>query len=314
MEVLSLPVFAALMTWVRPLWVVAVGTVGAAILFWIICWILEALAPRVYAIARTAAKESLSQPLAYVLIALGITAIVLFPFIPYNTFGEDIKMLKAEGLTLIKVLAVILAVWTASVSISEEVEGRTALTLLSKPISRWKLVIGKFLGVMAPVVLLFLILSPLFLASVSYKVVYDARESALPEPRSVDCLNEMLQTVPGLVLVFLEAIILASIAVAISTRLPMLPNLVICFTIYVVGHLTPLILNSAVGRFPIVGFVGNLIAAVFPVLGHLSVETAISTGRAVPPIYLATASLYTLLYCLLAMTVALLLFEDRDLA
>ncbi len=106
----------------------------------------------------------------------------------------------------------------------------------------------------------------------------------MPEPRSADCLKEMVQTVPGLVLVFLEAIILASIAVAISTRLPMLPNLIICFTIYVVGHLTPFILNSAVGRFPIVGFVGNLIAAVFPVLGATSsVETAVSTGRVVPP-------------------------------
>lgn len=307
-------VTAALMTWVRPLWVVALGTLAVAAAFWIICWILQALTPRVYAIARAAAKEALSQPLAYVLIALGITAILIFPFIPYNTFGEDIKMLKAEGLTLIKVLAVILAVWTASVSISEEVEGRTALTLLSKPISRWKLVVGKFLGVIGPVVVMFLILSPLFLGSVSYKVVYDAREAAMPEPRSADCLKEMVQTVPGLVLVFLEAIILASIAVAISTRLPMLPNLIICFTIYVVGHLTPLILNSAVGRFPIVGFVGNLIAAVFPVLGHLSVETAVSTGRVVPPVYLATAGLYALLYCGLAMIVAVLLFEDRDLA
>lgn len=314
MVAIAVPCPAALMTWVRPLWVVAVGTAAVAVIFWVICWILQLLMPRVYAIARTAAKEALSQPLAYVLIAIGVTAIIIFPFIPYNTFGEDIKMLKAEGLTLIKVLAVILAVWTASVSISEEVEGRTALTLLSKPISRWKLVIGKFLGVIGPVVLMFLILSPLFLGSVSYKVVYDARENALPEPRSADCLNEMIQTVPGLVLVFLEAVILASIAVAISTRLPMLPNLIICFTIYVVGHLTPLILNSAVGRFPIVGFVGNLIAAVFPVLGHLSIETAISTGRAVPAIYLAAAAGYTLLYCLLALVVALLLFEDRDLA
>ncbi len=310
----SLIVLAALLTWVRPLWVVAVGTAGIAVAFWLICWLLQQFTPRVYAIARTAAKEALSQPLAYVLIAIGVTAIFLFPFIPYNTFGEDIKMLKAEGLTLIKVLAVILAVWTASVSISEEVEGRTALTLLSKPIARWKLVVGKFLGVIGPVVLMFLILSPLFLGSVSYKVVYDARENALPEPRSIDCLNEMIQTVPGLILVFLEAVILASIAVAISTRLPMLPNLIICFTIYVVGHLTPLILNSAVGRFPIVGFVGNLIAAVFPVLGHLSIETAISTGRAIPPTYLLMAGVYTLLYCFLAMVVALLLFEDRDLA
>ncbi len=64
-------VTAALMTWVRPLWVVALGTLAVAAAFWIICWILQALTPRVYAIARAAAKEALSQPLAYVLIALG---------------------------------------------------------------------------------------------------------------------------------------------------------------------------------------------------------------------------------------------------
>ncbi len=305
---------AALLTWVRPLWLVVAGTLALFAVFWIICWVIQAVAPRIYAIARTAAKESLAQPLFYVLLAVGISAIIIFPFIPYNTFGEDLKMLKAEGLTLLKVLAVILAVWTASVSISEEIEGRTALTLLSKPIARWMLVVGKFLGVIGPVVLVFLILSPLFLASVSYKVVYDARETAAPEPKSSDCQREIVQTVPGLVLVFLEAVILASIAVAISTRLPMLPNLLICATIYIVGHMVPLLLNSALGRFAIVGFVSNLIAAVLPVLGHLSVETAISTGRVVPMEYLGVAVLYTSLYCLVAMILALLLFEDRDLA
>ena len=138
--------------------------------------------------------------------------------------------------------------------------------------------------------------------------------TAAPEPKSSDCQREIVQTVPGLVLVFLEAVILASIAVAISTRLPMLPNLLICATIYIVGHMVPLLLNSALGRFAIVGFVSNLIAAVLPVLGHLSVETAISTGRVVPMEYLGVAVLYTSLYCLVAMILALLLFEDRDLA
>ena len=62
--------------------------------------LLDLLAPKVAAIARTTAKEALSQPLFYVLLAIGIFAILVFPFVPYNTFGEDIKMLKAEGLTL----------------------------------------------------------------------------------------------------------------------------------------------------------------------------------------------------------------------
>ena len=77
---------------------------------------------------------------------------MIFPFVPYNTFGEDVKMLKAEDLTLIKVLAIVLALWTASVSIADEIEGRTALTVLSKPISRRQFILGKYVGILVPVV------------------------------------------------------------------------------------------------------------------------------------------------------------------
>ncbi len=302
------------MTWLRPLWIVVVGALGAVVGFWLLCWLLQLAMPRVYAVARTAAKESLSQPLFYVLTAIGIFALLIFPFVPYNTFGEDLKMLKAEGLTLIKVLAVILAVWTASVSIADEIEGRTALTMLSKPLTRAKMIVGKFLGVIAPVVIVYLVLGSLFLCTVSYKVVYDAREGALPEPKSIQCQQEMIQTVPGLALSFMEAVVLASISVAISTRLPMMANLIICASIYVLGHLVPLLVESALGQFAIVGFVSQLLAAVLPVLGAFSIETAISTGQQVPSIYLLGCVAYCALYSLLAMMVALLLFEDRDLA
>jgi len=310
----NLVLFGATITWIKPLWIVGVGAAAAVAGLVVLSLFLQLVASKVVAIARTTAKEALSQPLFYVLLVIGVFAIILFPFIPYNTFGEDIKMLKAEGLTLIKILAIILAVWTASVSIAEEIEGRTALTLLSKPIGRRQLILGKFLGVIAPVAILFIILGALFLSSVSYKVVYDARESSMPEPEPQQCQEEMVQIVPGLALSFMEAVVLASISVAISTRLPMLANLVICVSIYVLGHLVPLLVESALGQFAIVGFVGRFLAAVLPVLGHFGMETAISTGQQVPPIYLAATACYCVLYSAAAMLLALLLFEDRDLA
>ena len=101
---------------------------------------------------------------------------------PYNTFGEDVKMLKDEDMTLIKVLAIVLALWTASVSIADEIEGRTALTVLSKPIGRRQFIVGKFLGILGPVAILFFVLGAIFLATVSYKVSYDARESSHARP------------------------------------------------------------------------------------------------------------------------------------
>jgi ABC-type transport system involved in multi-copper enzyme maturation permease subunit len=252
--------------------------------------------------------------LFYVLLTIGVFGLILFPFVPYNTLGEDIKMVKDEGLTLIMVLSILMALWTASLSIAEEIEGRTALTLLSKPVGRRQFILGKFLGILVPLAIMFLVLGALFLASVSFKVVYDARESSLSEPTLADCQREMLQIAPGLLLGFMEAIVLTAISVAISTRLPMLANLIICASIYVLGHLVPVLADSAAGQIEFVRFVANLLAAILPVLDHFNISAGISAGQPVPGEYLAWAGLYCLIYTAVAMLLALLLFEDRDLA
>ena len=238
--------------------------------------------PKVAAIAATTSKESMGQPLFPVAIGLGAFAILLFVIIPYNTFGEDVKMFKDSGLTSVMLLAILVAVWSASVSVADEIEGRTALTLLSKPVRRQQFILGKFLGILWPVVLLFVLLGVWLLFCIPYKVVYDAREVAKLEPTWQVCYWEMIGTVPGLVLAFFEAVILASISVAISTKLPMLPNLIICTAIYVLGHLVPTLVNSSVGKFEIVQFVGQLIAIVLPVLDHLNIQASIAAGTPVP--------------------------------
>jgi ABC-type transport system involved in multi-copper enzyme maturation permease subunit len=270
--------------------------------------------PKVAAIALTTAKEATAQPLFYVTLAMGVFSLLAFIFIPYYTFGEDVKMLKDSGLTLIMVLAMIVAVWSASVSVSEEVEGRTALTVLSKPVQRRQFILGKLLGILGPVVVLFIVLGLLFLITVSFKVVYDSREVAKTEPNWQACYLEMIRTVPGLVLAFLETVVLASISVAISTRLPMLANLLVCASIYVLGHLVPMLVNSSVGKFEIVRFVGQFIATVLPVMDHFNIQAAVAAGAAVPLGYLGMALVYCLLYSSIAVLLGLAMFEDRDLA
>jgi len=301
-------------TWLKPLWLVGVGVIIALTFFALVVAMLNWIAPKLTAIARTTAKEAASQPLFYVILTIGVFGLIFFPFVPYNTFGEDVKMLKDTGLTLILILTIVLALWTASVSIADEIEGRTALTLLSKPISRRQFILGKFLGIIGPVVILFIVFGAIFLASVSFKVVYDARESSKGDPTWQECQQEMLQIAPGLALAFMETVVLTSISVAISTRLPMMANLIICAAVYVLGHLVPMLANSALGQIEQVGFVAGLLAAVLPVLEHFNIYTAIATGQEVPLSYLGLAGIYCLLYSGLAMLVALLLFEDRDLA
>ncbi|MCG8585510.1 MAG: ABC transporter permease, partial [Pirellulales bacterium] len=146
------------------------------------------------------------------------------------------------------------------------------------------------------------------------KVVYDARESAKPSPMWQLCNAEMIQTIPGLVLAFFEAVVLAAISIAISTRLGMLPNLIIISSIYILGHLMPPLVQSSVGSFPVVAFMGQLIATILPVLNHFDVQAAVAGGRHVPWDYVGFAFLYAVIYCAIAMLAALALFEDRDVA
>ena len=269
---------------------------------------------RIAAVASATTKEAIGQPIFAVALIVGVVLLLAFIVIPYNTFGEDVKMLKDSGLTLIKVLALLVVVWTASVSVAEEIEGRTALTVLSKPLTRTQFILGKFAGLVLVALLVFMILGTVLLATTSLKVVYDAREGSKLDPIWRDCADEMITVVPGLVLSLLETILLAAVSLAVSTRLGIVPNLIICFTVYVLGHLVPLIVQSSVGKFAIVRFVGQLFATLLPVLEHFTIEAAVVGGVPVPWSYLGWAALYAALYSTVALLVALVLFQDRDLA
>src|SRR5215472_15674246 len=87
-------------------------------------------------------------------------------------------MYKDTGLTTISFAGLLLALLTASSTVAEEIDGKTAITLLSKPINRRQFIVGKFLGILLGVLALFALLGTLFALGVWYKVAYDLREAS----------------------------------------------------------------------------------------------------------------------------------------
>jgi ABC-type transport system involved in multi-copper enzyme maturation permease subunit len=305
-------------TYLEVYWIPVIAL--AVALFFIGFMCASALAPKVSAIALATFKTEIGQPLFLLVLILGALFIVLSIYVPYNTFGEDIKMYKDSGLTLIRVLAIFTAIWAASKSVAEEIEGRTALTVLSKPVGRREFILGKFFGITAAMTWLFVLLGFWFVFWVSYKPLYDAVESTASDVDWTDCFQAATSVLPILLLAFMEVVIFVAISVAVSTRFGILANLMICFAIYILGHLTPQLVQSnqlgqALGQaFEPVVFFGQLVAIIFPVLDHFDAQTAINTDTPVPFIYLGWSFIYTLLYGSLAVLLALVLFEDRDLA
>ena len=99
----------------------------------------------------------------------------------------------------------------------------------------------------------------------------------------------------------------------ISTRLAVVSNLMICFAVYMLGHITPMLLEKE-DTFESVTVVGQAITTIIPVLEHFDVSAAIVGDATVPAAYLGWALVYSTLYCGVALLIALILFEDRDLS
>jgi ABC-type transport system involved in multi-copper enzyme maturation permease subunit len=288
--------------------------VGSIVSVYVLYLLQRALAPKLTAIALATYKSAIAQPLFPIIICIGTFVLLIFVIVPYNTLGEDIKVLKDTGFTLIMVLSLFQAIWAASTSVAEEIEGRTALTVLSKPIRRHSFVLGKYVGICWTVALIFIILGAVFMVCVAYKPLYDARESSAQGTTWQLCHYEMVMTVPGLVLSFMQTLVLSAISVAISTRLSLMANFILSFSVYVLGNITPVLVEKSGGQFPIVHFFAQLIATVLPNLESFNIQAAIAADAQVPLIYLASSLLYCVLYSAIAMLLALLLFEDRDLA
>jgi hypothetical protein len=110
---------------------------------------------------------------------------------------------------------------------------------------------------------------------------------------------------------------LASVSVAISTRLPMLVNLVVCISVFFLGHLTPVLVEASKGgqANELVWFMARLFAFALPQLEFFNAGPSIATGALIPWVgYVLPALGYCVLYSGAALTFAFLLFENRDVA
>ena len=266
-------------------------------------------------IARATVKESVRTPIFLLSLAISLLLLVLNTFVPMFTLGEDYKVFEDCGLKIILFSGLLLAVWTSSTSVADEIEGKTAMTLLSKPINRRQFIAGKYVGILTSSLLVMLPQTLVFLGLLYFKFrFYDPRESSKDDVTDVMAVAEILRVLPGLLLIYMEISVLSAISVAISTRVPMVVNFATCLTLFIIGHLTPALVGQSVEGLELVLFMARFIAAVMPALSIYNVDAALITNTLVPPSYLALAAVYTACYVGGAVLLSFILFEDRDLA
>lgn len=101
---------------------------------------------KIFAVAGVVIRELYRRKDFYVLFILTIVICLIMGSINVFNDSEIIRYVKEICLLLIWVSSLIIAITTTARQIPAEREQRTILPLLAKPLSRTKLIIGKFLG------------------------------------------------------------------------------------------------------------------------------------------------------------------------
>lgn len=117
---------------------------------------------QVLAIALNTFLESIRQPIVLV-VTLIAALLVLFSGQAAFTMEDDQRMLLDMGLATLFLAGALLSAFVATSVLTREIENRTVLTVVSKPVSRPLFILGKYLGVVAAILVPMLTLTYLFL-------------------------------------------------------------------------------------------------------------------------------------------------------
>ena len=285
-------------------------------------------------ILRHTFKEAIVQPIYPLLLAVGAAILLIFGMLPFFTFGEDTIMFKAVALDVILILVLITTLFATSKSIYEEIEDRTMLTLMSKPVRRWEVLVGKYLGIISAAALgtailgLMLILMTAVRVPTDYQIATRTLDTAEVTHLHNLRMMHIAGLLPALFLVWLQVSVLAAIGVAISTRLSLVVNLPIVIILYIAGNLTRFLVTTGAGvqllswkywlsvLLPYLEVFDLRQKMVYSQIALAGTEFANDINAVTPAqlwLYTAIAVLYAVAYSTLALGCGLWSFRTREL-
>jgi ABC-type transport system involved in multi-copper enzyme maturation permease subunit len=254
---------------------------------------------RIWVIATNVYREVIRDRVLYL---VGLYALLLFAaaaLLPDVAAGAQDKITLDLGLAGIHILGLIVTVFVGTSLINKEIDKRTVLVLISKPVSRLEFILGKHLGLSAVLAVLLTILTLIYFA--------------------VLALNQIAFTPISLVLAvvftFLEMALLTAAALLFGVFTSSLLATLLTIAIYLMGHLSQDIVElgklSESAEFQ---RIANSLYLILPDLERLNFRNEAVYGMALfpRPLELTSHFLYGLIYIALLLTLAVFIFARRQ--
>ncbi len=259
-------------------------------------------------IAVNTMKEVTRQAIFYCIVFGGILLILCSFFFTLFAFGEESKMIREMGISTITMCCLCLASLSAANAISREIEKGTIMTLLSKPVNKKSILLGKFFGILGVVFLAFMVMGIFLTVSLCVKESLDYHTSLSTSFAKIGCA-----TLFQLIVSFLQVAIMCTIAIAGSIYFPLVSNLSCCMFIYIIGnlmHFFQYLFQGNEGGFP---WYVTVFYVFFPNMeGFSIVGTGSWPGKPFSLSYMVLLALYAILYMTFVTTLACEFFDKKE--
>lgn len=336
---------------------------------------------QILTIASNTFYESVRQPVVLVAMIVATLLVVLSnPFAAF-TMQDDQRMFIDIGLSTVFVCATILAAFIATNVVNREIENRTVLMVISKPVGRAPFVVGKFVGVAAAILLVLVYMSLVFVLVERHGTLQTVRTPYhlpviafglgglfLAAGIAVWCnyfygkvfsSTLLFAAVPILLVAYflsmlfkadfagdslaagfrgdiwlaisamtMAILVLTAIAVAASTRLGQVLTVAVTLGVFMTGMLSDWLFGRPAARFADVLATSSGDAALgmtklglaitktlYSVVPNFQVfwlSDALTQKSPIPLSYVATLVPYGLLHVVVALAIAVALFQDRE--
>ncbi|WP_013324540.1 ABC transporter permease [Gloeothece verrucosa] len=252
---------------------------------------------RIWAIAANGFREVIRDRILYFIGFFALILLFALKLLPNISLGTHEKIFLDLGLGIMGILGAIVAIFVGTGLINKEIEKRTVLVLIPKPISRTEFIIGKHLGLCAVLAVMLTVMSGIFLL-----LLYGSK----------------INYSPGLLLLsqlylLLELALLTAVAIAFGVFTSSILATLLSLGIYLMGHLsTDLLKLGQISKNTNLEALTRNLYLILPDLERLNLRNEVAYGIWPNGSLLLSDALYAILYTAILLGIAIIIFSRRQ--
>jgi ABC-type transport system involved in multi-copper enzyme maturation permease subunit len=260
-------------------------------------------------VARAVFKESVRDRVPYSMVIFAVLLMAASYLISQLTAGQDLKIIKDLGLAAISVFGLLIATFIGIGLVAKEVERRSIFAILSKPVTRGQLILGKYAGLVMTLVVNVALMTVAFYGALWFMDVTTSAtiKAAWPAP-AID-----LRLLIAIALIVAELALVTAIALFFSTFSSPLLSAVLTLGLWVTGHFNSDLRNlENVVDSEGIGWIGRILYYLLPNLAPFDVKAEVVYGQPVSAAHVGLTLLYGAVYVSVLLLAAHAIFSQRD--